>query len=168
MTIKAFSYPLTAMLLSAAVSLASVGQAAAEETPTSANVVPNFKANGMEIHLVSLYKERSDGTPLLAMAFCGVGSTEGSFAFGVDFGQGMIWKKPEMVDVRFGTYEKSHRMQVMREYLAFEGPAAKAAIAELIASKGELTFSGPQNLSVSFDLDGAAKELAELKTLCKI
>ncbi|MGI2035816.1 hypothetical protein ACRQ1B_25895 [Rhizobium panacihumi] len=168
MKFRAFSYPVAATLLSGIVAVASAGIVSAEEAPTSANLMPNFKANGMEIHSITLYKELADGTPVIAMAFCGVGSTEGSFALSVDFGQGMIWKAPEMVNVRFDTYEKAHIMQVMREYLGFEGPAAKATITQLVASKGELTFSGPRDLSVSFSLDGAGEELAGLKKLCKI
>jgi hypothetical protein len=135
---------------------------------TSANIMPNYKANGNEIHGLTLYRELKDGTPTLAMAFCGVGSTEGSFAFGVDFGKGMTWKGPEEVEVRFGDYRQVHTMQVMREYLGFEGPTAKAAIEQLVASKGRLAFFGPRNISVSFDLDGAGEVMSELKRLCKI
>jgi hypothetical protein len=135
---------------------------------TSANIMPNYKANGNEIHGITLYRELKDGTPTLAMAFCGVGRTEGSFALGVDFGQGMTWKGPEEVEVRFGDYRQVHTMQVMREYLGFEGSTAKAAIKQLVASKGRLAFFGPRDLSISFDLDVAGEVMTELKRLCKI
>ncbi|MFK3781417.1 TonB family protein [Agrobacterium sp. NPDC089420] len=139
-----------------------------QDAQTSANFLPEFKANGTTIHVLSLYKELPDGTPVIAMAFCGVGATEGRFALGVDFGQGMVWKRPEKVRVAFGAYERSQMMQVMREYLGFEGNEAKTAIAQLVRSGGQLTFSGPRSMSVSFDLDRAVTEMAKLRQYCKL
>ncbi len=149
---------------------ASAGTAATNraEPKTTANFSPAYKANGNEIHSLTLYKELADGSPVLALAFCGAGDIEGSFALGVDFGQGSVWREPEKVNVAFGTYQKDHTMQVMREYLGFEGVEAKAVIADLVKASGQLTFSGPRGLSVSFDLDGAKAELAQLKQYCDI
>lgn len=139
-----------------------------EDAPTDVNLLQNFTAIGMEVHVITFYKELEDGTPAVAMGACGVGANEGSFVLGVDFGQGPTWTQPETVDVRFGSYRRSHRMEFLREYLNVEGPSAKAAIAELVTSRGDLTFSGPRGLTLSFNLDDAGEELAGLKGLCKL
>lgn len=148
---------------------ASGGAAADRATrPTTANFSPSYKAGGNEINSLTLYRDGPDGTPTLALAFCGAGAMKGQFAFGVDFGQGMIWEQPETVEVTFGTHRATHRMQVMREYLGLDGDEARSALAELVRSNGELIFSGPRSLSVSFDLDSARTELEKLKQSCEI
>lgn len=102
----------------------------------------------------------TDGNPVLALAFCGAGDMEGTFALGVDFGKGMVWDQAEPVLGTFGRHRETHSTKVMRQYLGFEGDEARSAIAE--------SFSGPRGLSVSFDLAGAQGALAQLKKHCAI
>ena len=165
---KSVVLPFLSETETAAAQPAMTTTAAPADAPTDVNLLQNFKAIGMEVHALTFYKELEDGTPTLVLAACGVGANEGSYVFGVDFGQGPTWTEPETVHVTFGSYRKSHRMQVMREYLNVEGTAAKGTIAALVNSSGKLTFSGPRGLSLSFELDGATEELAGLKSLCKL
>lgn len=80
---------------------------------TTANLSRAYKTDGNAINSLTLYKPMTDGNPVLALAFCGAGDIKGSFALGVDFGKGMVWKQPEPVLVSFGRHGEKHTMKVM-------------------------------------------------------